>query len=71
MMQEALRGRPGAMDVITHAELGGRPNIACAIEQMIRYVKQYEDEVWIPTRGELADYLLSSDLKPQVYRPLD
>jgi hypothetical protein len=26
--QEALRGRPGAMDVIVHAELGGRPNIA-------------------------------------------
>jgi peptidoglycan/xylan/chitin deacetylase (PgdA/CDA1 family) len=71
MMQEALRGRPGAMDVITHAELGGRPNIACAIEQMIRYVKQYEDEVWIPTRSELADYLLSADLEAQIYRPLD
>ena len=41
--QEALRGRAGAMDVIVHAELGGRPNIACALEQMIRYVKQYQD----------------------------
>jgi peptidoglycan/xylan/chitin deacetylase (PgdA/CDA1 family) len=70
--QEALRGRAGAMDVIVHAELGGRPNIAVAFEQMIRYVKQYQDDVWIPTRRELADYLLSSsNLPAEPYRPLD
>jgi len=70
--QEALRGRAGAMDVIVHAELGGRPNIASAFEQMIRHVKQYQDEVWIPTRRELADYLLSSsNLPAEPYRPLD
>jgi len=70
--QEALRGRAGAMDVIVHAELGGRPNFAVAFEQMIRYVKQYRDEVWIPTRRELADYLLSSsNLPAEPYRPLD
>ena len=70
--QEALRGRAGAMDVIVHAELGGRPNIAVAFEQMIRYVKQYQDYVWIPTRRELADYLLSSsNLPAEPYRPLD
>jgi peptidoglycan/xylan/chitin deacetylase (PgdA/CDA1 family) len=70
--QEALRGRAGAMDVIVHAELGGRPNIAAAFEQMIRYVKQYQDDVWIPTRRELADYLLSSsNLPAEPYRPLD
>jgi hypothetical protein len=39
---------------------------------MIRYVKQYQDEVWIPTRRELADYLLSSsNLPAEPYRPLD
>jgi hypothetical protein len=60
------------MDVIVHAELGGRPNIAVAFEQMIRYVKQYQDDVWIPTRRELADYLLtSSNLPAEPYRPLD
>lgn len=70
--REALGGRPGAMDVIVHAELGGRPNIAVAFEQMIRYVKQYQDEVWIPTRRECADYLLSeSKLPAEPYRPLD
>jgi peptidoglycan/xylan/chitin deacetylase (PgdA/CDA1 family) len=70
--QEALRGRAGAMDVIVHAELGGRPNIAAAFEQMIRYVKQYQDDVWIPTRRALADYLLSSsNLPAEPYRPLD
>jgi peptidoglycan/xylan/chitin deacetylase (PgdA/CDA1 family) len=72
IFQEGLRGRAGAMDVIVHAELGGRPNIAVAFEQMIRYVKQYQDEVWIPTRRELADYLLSSsNLPAEPYRPLD
>ncbi len=70
--QEALRGRAGAMDVIVHAELGGRPNIAIAFEQMIRHVKQYQDEVWIPLRREVADYLLSSsNLPAEPYRPLD
>ena len=70
--QEALRGRAGAMDMIVHAELGGRPNIAVAFEQMIHYVKQYQDDVWIPTRRELADYLLSSsNLPAEPYRPLD
>jgi hypothetical protein len=72
IFQEALRGRAGAMDVIVHAELGGRPNIAVAFEQMIRYVKQYQDDVWIPTRRALADYLLSSsNLPAEPYRPLD
>ena len=60
------------MDVIVHAELGGRPNIAVAFEQMIQYVKQYQDDVWIPTRRALADYLLSSsNLPAEPYRPLD
>jgi peptidoglycan/xylan/chitin deacetylase (PgdA/CDA1 family) len=72
MYEEALRGRAGAMDLIVHAELGGRPNIACAVEQMIRYVKQYGDQVWIPTRKELAIYMLEkSGLKPEPYRPMD
>jgi hypothetical protein len=42
------------MDVIVHAELGGRPNIAAAFEQMLRYARQYQDEVWIPLRREVA-----------------
>ena len=70
--QEALRGRPGCIDVIVHAELGGRPNIACALEQMIRHVKQHGEEVWIPLRRDMADYLLSgSNLPAEPYRPLD
>jgi peptidoglycan/xylan/chitin deacetylase (PgdA/CDA1 family) len=70
--REALRGRPGAMDVIVHAELGGRPNIAAAFEEMVRYVRQYGDEVWIPRRREVADYLLSSATLPaEPYRPLE
>ena len=70
--EEAVRGRPGCVDLIVHAELGGRPNIACAIELMIRHVKQYGDQIWIPTRRELADYMINdSGLKPEPYRPMD
>jgi chitin deacetylase len=69
--QEALRGRVGAVDVILHAELGGRPNIATAFEAMIRYVKQYQDEVWIPRRSDMANYILASGMQPEPYRPLD
>jgi peptidoglycan/xylan/chitin deacetylase (PgdA/CDA1 family) len=69
--QEALRGRPGALDVIIHAELGGRPNMAGAFEQMLRYTRQYQDEVWIPLRREVADYMLASNLPAEPYRPLE
>jgi peptidoglycan/xylan/chitin deacetylase (PgdA/CDA1 family) len=69
--QEGLRGRPGALDVIVHAELGGRPNMAGAFEQMLRYTKQYQDEVWITRRREVADYLLASNLPAEPYRPLE
>ena len=39
-------------------------HLAPADEQMIRYVKQYQDEVWIPLRREMADYLLSGSNLP-------
>jgi peptidoglycan/xylan/chitin deacetylase (PgdA/CDA1 family) len=69
--QEALRGRPGALDVIVHAELGGRPNMAGAFEQMLRYTRQYQDEIWIPLRRELADYMLASNFPAEPYHPLE
>ena len=70
--QEGLRGRAGAIDLIVHAELGGRPNIAAGVEQMIRHVLQHKSEVWIPRRAELADYMLDgSGLGAEPYSPLD
>jgi peptidoglycan/xylan/chitin deacetylase (PgdA/CDA1 family) len=67
--EEALRGRPGQVDALVHAELGGRPHLAGAWERMIKYVKQYEDEVWIPVRREIADYCLSMNQEPEEYKP--
>ncbi len=67
--QEALRGRPGHIDVITHAELGGRPNMADAVERMMRYVKQYGDQVWIATRKEISEYLLARNDEAEPYVP--
>src|ERR1700758_1517982 len=43
---EALRGKPGRIDALVHAELGGRPYMAHAFEKMIKYLKRYEDEIW-------------------------
>ena len=72
ILQEGLRGRAGAIDLIIHAELGGRPNIAVAVEDMIRYVQRHRGEVWIPRRAELADYMLDgSGLEAEPYSPLD
>ena len=49
-----------------------RPNIAIAVEQMIQYVLRHRNEVWIPRRAELADYMLDgSGLEAEPYRPLD
>ncbi len=70
LYEEGLRGRPGMMDVILHAELGGRPNIAAAFEEMIRYVKRYGSEVWQPRRCDIAEYMHGLDLKAEPYRPL-
>ena len=66
--QEALRGRPGLTDVIVHAELGGRHQMVPAFEDMIRYVKQYGDQVWLATRRQVAEHLLKT-LKPEPYKP--
>jgi len=55
---EAKRGRPGRIDALVHAELGGRPYMAHAFERMVAYCKQFEDEVWFPTRDEIADFML-------------
>ena len=55
--------------MITHAELGGRPNIAAAVDQMIRYVKQYGSQIWIATREEITDYMLGANLPADDYVP--
>ena len=55
---EARRGWPGRIDALVHAELGGRPYMAHAFERMVAYCKQFEDEVWFPTRDEIADFML-------------
>ncbi len=69
LYEEALAGRPGYIDVITHAELGGRPNLAGAVERMIRYAKQFGDQVWIANRREITNYLLSRNQEAEEYRP--
>ena len=58
VLEEAKRGRPGRIDALVHAELGGRPYIAHAFEQMVAYCKQHEDDIWFASREEIADYML-------------
>jgi peptidoglycan/xylan/chitin deacetylase (PgdA/CDA1 family) len=59
--EEAQRGRPGRIDALVHAELGGRPYMAHAFERMVQYCKRFEEELWLPTRDEIADFMLKRD----------
>ena len=36
---------------------------------MIRYVKQFGDQVWIANRREITNYLLSQNEEAEEYRP--
>jgi peptidoglycan/xylan/chitin deacetylase (PgdA/CDA1 family) len=67
--EEALRGKPGRIDALVHAELGGRPYMAHAFEKMLRHMVKHE-EVWFPTRAEIAEFMLKSGMKPEPYKPL-
>jgi hypothetical protein len=49
--EEALRGKPGRIDALVYAELGGRPYMAHAFEKMIRYLHQHDKLVWLPTHS--------------------
>ncbi len=69
LIQEARMGRPGYIDVVTHAELGGRPNIAAAVEMMIKYTKQFGSQVWIANRKEITEYMLNGDFSADDYVP--
>src|SRR5690348_13738046 len=68
--EEALRGKPGRIDALVHAELGGRPYMANGFEKMIRYLKQHEDIVWFANRNEIADWYLKSNALAEPYAPL-
>jgi peptidoglycan/xylan/chitin deacetylase (PgdA/CDA1 family) len=63
VMEEARRGRPGRIDALVHAELGGRPYIAHAFERMVAYCMQFKDELWMPTRDEIATFMFERDAK--------
>lgn len=67
--EEAVRGRPGRIDALVHAELGGRPYMAHAFEKMLRYAAAH-DEVWFPTRADIAQFMLASGATPEAYAPL-
>jgi hypothetical protein len=69
VLEEALRGKPGRVDALVHAELGGRPYMAHAFEKMIRYVRQHDDVVWHATRDEIADHVLKNTNYVEPYSP--
>ena len=69
VLEEGARGKPGRIDALVHAELGGRPYMAHAFEKMLRYVQAHE-EVWFPTRAEIAEFMLNSGAKAEPYTPI-
>jgi peptidoglycan/xylan/chitin deacetylase (PgdA/CDA1 family) len=69
VLEEAMRGKPGRIDALVHAELGGRPYMANAFEKMIRYVRAHDDVVWLPTRDQIAEYMLKHSKYIEPYSP--
>jgi hypothetical protein len=41
--------------------------LTVAFEKMIRYVRQHDDVVWLPTRDEIADYVLANTNSVEPY----
>lgn len=50
---EGKAGRGGMMSVGLHCRLIGRPGRAASLQRFIDYVKSHDD-VWLPTRGQIA-----------------
>jgi peptidoglycan/xylan/chitin deacetylase (PgdA/CDA1 family) len=66
--QECLRGRPGRMDALIHVELGARPHLMSGFERMLQYMNQFQDDLWMPNRRDIARYCLDN-LKAEPYQP--
>ena len=67
--EDALRGKPGTIMAIMHAELSGRPHMAYAINKMIRYAKEHSDLVWFATRRECAEHCLATVNEAEEFNP--
>lgn len=58
LYKEGLRGRPGWVDIIIHADLGARPYLMSVIEKAIAYAKGF-DGVWFARREDIAAWTLA------------
>jgi peptidoglycan/xylan/chitin deacetylase (PgdA/CDA1 family) len=54
---EAMRGRPGWMELFLHAHFAGRTQALQEIREMIGYVRGH-DGIWLATRGAFARWIL-------------
>jgi peptidoglycan/xylan/chitin deacetylase (PgdA/CDA1 family) len=70
LVEQALRsGKTGTLSVVCHAELGGRPHMAYAVNKMLKVVKEYEELVWTPTRRQLAEHCLKNAKEAETFVP--
>ncbi len=56
LREEALEASPKMMSVGLHCRVIGRPGRIVALRKFLEYVNQYSDDVWIPTREQIARY---------------
>lgn len=49
---------PEVLNVIVHAHVGGRPSLAGMFDQILGFVHEAGDEVWIATRAQVAEHVL-------------
>lgn len=50
---EGLKGRPGWVEIVMHAQFGGRPTLLPMLKRCIAYAREHEG-VWFCRKGDLA-----------------
>lgn len=57
LYDEGRRGSPKWVDLLLHADMGGRPTLTGVFEKALRYAKGFE-RVWFARRRDIAEWVL-------------
>jgi len=56
LVMEAGRNRSSMLTIGFHTRISGRPARFAAVERILQYLGALGDQVWVATRGEIADH---------------
>lgn len=55
---------PEVVNVLVHAHVGGRPAVANMFDQILASLEAVRDDIWLATRQQMAQYVLSQAAHP-------